>query len=338
MYDQFDCYLLLDKPAKIACTIFKNKIIKADETTMDRVLAMQVFSRIVELGAFGKAADSLGMSRASVTQLIKQLESHLGVQLLQRTTRQVRATLDGQAYYQRCLLLLADIEEAESFFSQTRDNPQGLLRIDLPASLGHRVIIPALADFCARYSKIELIVGSSDRPVELVREGVDCVVRAGDIHDLSLVARPLGQLPQITCASEAYLNKFGTPQSLDELYAHRAVNFASALNGRVFPLEFSVNGKLVTFVQPGSITVTNAEGYVAACEAGLGIIQAPYYHLREQIEAGTLREILAQHRPPAMPLTALYPPQRQLSRRVRVFVDWLVELFSAEQWSEGADK
>lgn len=299
---------------------------------MDRVLAMQVFARIVELGGFGKAADSLGLPRASVTQLIKQLESHLGVQLLQRTTRQVRPTLDGQAYYQRCVHLLADIEEAESFFSQTRNNPQGLLRIDLPASLGHRLIIPALTQFCSRYPKIELIVGSSDRPVDLVREGVDCVVRAGHIHDLSLVARPLTQLPQITCASAEYVRQFGMPQCLDDLPAHRAVNFASPLNGRVFPFEFMVDGKLIEIAQPGKITVTNAEAYVAACEAGLGIIQGPAYHLREQVTAGRLVEILPQHRPPAMPLTALYPQHRQLSRRVRVFVDWLVELFSKEGW------
>ncbi|WP_339490765.1 LysR family transcriptional regulator [Pseudomonas sp. EL_65y_Pfl2_R95] len=305
---------------------------------MDRILAMQVFGRIVELGAFGKAADSLGLQRASVTQLIKQLESHLGVQLLQRTTRQVRATLDGQAYYQRCVHLLADIEDAESFFSQTRNNPQGRLHVDLPASLGHRVIIPALAQFCARYPKIELIVGSSDRPVDLVREGVDCVVRAGHIHDLSLVARPLTQLPQITCASAEYVKRFGMPMSLDELPAHRAVNFASALNGRVFPFEFQVDGKMIEVAQPGIITVTNAEGYVAACEAGLGIIQAPHYHLQEQLENGSLIEILSLHRPPTMPLTALYPQHRQLSRRVRVFVDWLVELFADDQWLQTLNK
>lgn len=307
---------------------------------MDRVLAMQVFSRIVELGAFGKAADSLGLPRASVTQLIKQLESHLGVQLLQRTTRQVRTTIDGQAYYQRCVQLLADIDEAESFFSQTRNNPQGQLRVDLPASLGHRVIIPALGAFCARYPNIELIVGSSDRPVDLVREGVDCVVRAGRIHDLSLVARPLVKLPQITCASADYLRQFGVPNTLDELTRHRAVNYESLFNGRVFALEFTVNGNLIEIAQQGTITVTNAQDYVAACEAGLGIIQAPYYHLRKQIAAGSLCEILPQHRPPAMPLTALYPPHRQLSRRVRVFVDWLVELFSGSEWLDpfGAQK
>lgn len=297
---------------------------------MDRLLAMQVFTRIVELGAFGKAADSLGLPRASVTLLIKRLERHLGVQLLHRTTRQVSPTLDGQAYYERCLRLLSDLEETESFFSQTRNNPQGRLRVDLPTSLAARVVIPALAEFCARYPRIQLEVGASDRPVDLIREGVDCVLRAGEVHDTSLVARPLAQLPQITCASAAYLQRHGTPRSIDELQGHLAVNYLSALTGRCFPLDFISAGERIELQLPGSLSVSSAESYVAACEAGMGIIQAPYYHLREQLAAGTLCEVLAQYRPAAMPLTALYPQQRQLSRRVRVFVDWLVELFARE--------
>ncbi len=298
---------------------------------MDRLLAMQVFTRIVELGAFGKAADSLGLPRASVTLLIQQLERYLRVQLLHRTTRQVSPTLDGQAYYERCLRLLADLEETESFFSQTRNNPQGRLRVDLPSSLAARVVIPALPEFCARHPRIQLEVGASDRPVDLIREGVDCVLRAGEVHDSSLVARPLAPLGQITCASAAYLQRHGTPRSIDELQGHLAVNYLSALTGRCFPLDFISAGERIELQLPGSLSVSSAESYVAACEAGMGIIQAPYYHLREQLAAGVLCEILAQYRPAAMPLTALYPQQRQLSRRVRVFVDWLVELFAREE-------
>lgn len=296
---------------------------------MDRLLAMQVFTRIVELGGFGKAADSLGLPRASVTQLIKQLERHLGAQLLQRTTRHVSPTLDGNAYYQRCLALLADIEEAESLFGEVRANPQGRLRVDLPASLGHRVVIPALPAFFARYPRVELEMGASDRPVDLIREGVDCVVRAGEVHDVSLVARPLAQLRQITCASSRYIERHGMPQDLDELLArHQAVNYVSPLTGRHFPFDFMVAGERRELQMPGYMAISSSEGYVAACEAGLGIIQAPLYHLREQLRAGTLREVLPEYAPAPMQLAALYPPHRQLSRRVRVFVDWLVELFA----------
>ncbi len=298
---------------------------------MDKFQAMRVFTRIVELGAFGKAADSLQLPRASVTTLIKQLEAHLGVQLLQRTTRQVSPTLDGAAFYQRCVRLLADMEEAESIFSEARQNPQGKLRIDLPGSLARLVVIPALPEFCARYPRIELEVGIGDRPVDLIREGVDCVLRGGAVHDLSLVARPLAQLPQLTCASAAYLEKHGVPQNLDELAGHFAVNYFSPLSGRRFDLEFQVGEQLVCRSLPSQVAVNGADAYVAACEAGLGLIQAPYYHFAAQLKAGTLREVLGDWRPAPMPLTALYPPHRQLSRRVRVFVDWLVELFARQK-------
>ncbi|WP_073267534.1 LysR family transcriptional regulator [Phytopseudomonas punonensis] len=295
---------------------------------MDRLLAMQVFTRIVELGGFGKAADSLGLPRASVTQLIKQLERHLGAQLLQRTTRHVSPTLDGSAYYERCLAVLAEIDDAESLFSDTRANPQGRLRVDLPASLSHRVVIPALPSFFARYPRIELEMAASDRPVDLIREGVDCVVRAGEVHDVSLVARPLAQLKQITCASSRYIELHGLPQSLDELQnGHQAVNYVSPLTGRRFAFDFMVDGERQEIELPGHLAVSSSEGYVAACEAGMGIIQAPLYHVREQLRARTLCEVLPEHPPAPIALAALYPPHRQLSRRVRVFVDWLVELF-----------
>lgn len=303
-------------------------LVLENNPVMDRLLAMQVFTRIVELGGFGKAADSLGLPRASVTQLIKQLERHLGAQLLQRTTRHVSPTLDGSAYYERCLAVLADIDDAESLFSDARANPQGRLRVDLPASLSHRVVIPALPTFFARYPRIDLEIGASDRPVDLIREGVDCVVRAGDVHDVSLVARPLARLPQVTCASSAYIERHGLPRNLDELLSkHQAINYVSPLSGRRFPFDFAVAGERHELEMPGYIAISSSEGYVAACEAGMGIIQAPLYHVREQLRAGTLREVLPEHPPAPIALAALYPPHRQLSRRVRVFVDWLVELF-----------
>lgn len=304
---------------------------------MDRFIAMRVFTRIVELGGFGKAADSLHMPRASVTTLIKQLEAHLGVQLLQRTTRQVSPTLDGAAYYERCVRLLADLEETESLFSEARRNPQGKLRVDMPGSLGRLVIVPALPSFCRRYPRLELELSTNDRPVDLIREGVDCVLRGGDVLDDSLVARPLARLTQVTCASRAYLDEHGTPQDPDDLQGHCAVNYLSAVTGRPFALEFMDGATLITRALPGQLAVNGADGYVAACEAGLGLIQAPYYHVAAQIARGDLCEVLARWRPPPLPLTALYPPHRQLSRRVRVFVDWLAELFGNQNWDGGND-
>lgn len=299
---------------------------------MDKFQAMRVFTRIVELGAFGKAAESLQLPRASVTILIKQLEAELGVQLLQRTTRQVSTTLDGAAYYQRCVQLLADLEDAEACFHQARHNPQGKLRVDLPSALARLVVVPALPQFCARYPRIELEVGVSDRPVQLIREGVDCVLRAGDLHDTSLMARPLTPLRQLTCASPAYLQAKGVPSEPSQLHGHQAVNFFSALTGRHFAFEFQRGNELLRHTLPGPLAVNNADAYVAAGEAGLGLIQVPYYHVATQLKAGSLVEVLASWRPPSLPLTALYPAQRQLSRRVRVFVDWLVELCAQQDW------
>ncbi|KPY69295.1 LysR family transcriptional regulator [Pseudomonas syringae pv. syringae] len=293
---------------------------------MDRFNAMRVFTRIVELGGFARAAESLHMPRASVTVLIKQLEAHLGVQLLQRTTRQVSATPDGKAYYQRCVSLLADLDDAEASFSATGAEPKGLLRVDLPVNLGRMMIIPALPEFSRRYPQIRLEIGMSDRPVDLIREGVDCVLRAGAALDETLVARPLGSLTQITCASREYLEQHGTPLNLQELVQHQVIEYFSTSTGKRYGLEFMADGMGVEHASACSIAVNSADGYVAACEAGFGLIQVPRYHVAAQLRSGVLVEVLRLHRPPPLPLTALYPPHRQLSRRVRVFVDWLVEL------------
>ncbi|WP_460146115.1 LysR family transcriptional regulator [Pseudomonas sp. S2_A02] len=292
---------------------------------MDRFNAMRVFTRIVELGGFAKAADSLQLPRASVTILIKQLEAHLGVQLLQRTTRQISLTLDGAAYYPRCVRLLADLEETEAVFSAARQNPKGLLRVDMPAGVGRLIVIPALPQFTARYPLIELEIGLNDRPVDLIREGVDCVLRGGSALDESLVARPLCLLDQVTCASPEYLQRHGTPLCLEDLKGHQMVEYFSNRTGKRYGLEFAVDDQLRLIDLPKHVSVNSADGYLAACEAGYGLVQTPYYHVARQLKEGRLIEVLRDVPPPGMPLTALYPPHRQLSRRVRVFVDWMVE-------------
>lgn len=205
---------------------------------MDRFNAMLVFTRIVELGGFAKAADSLQMPRASVTVLIKQLEAHVGVQLLHRTTRQVSPTLDGAAYYQRCVRLLADLEESEGLFRGSQ--PKGTLRVEMPAAVGRLVVFPALPEFTGRYPQIDLEIGLNDRPVDLIREGVDCVIRGGLTVDDSLVARPLVQMDQMTCASPDYLRAHGVPQSLDDLNGHRMIEYFSSASGKRYGLEFQL--------------------------------------------------------------------------------------------------
>ncbi|QHF45108.1 LysR family transcriptional regulator [Pseudomonas sp. S35] len=293
---------------------------------MDRFNAMRVFTRIVELGGFAKAADNLQLPRASVTVLIKQLEAHLGVQLLQRTTRQVSPTLDGAAYYQRCVQLLTDLEETEAVFCAQRQNPRGTLNIDMPAGIGRYLVIPALPAFTARYPQIELEIGLNDRPVDLIREGVDCVLRGGLALDESLVARPLAMMDQITLASPIYLARMGVPDTFDDLARHQMVEYVSSASGKRFGLEFERGNEVCAVNLPKRVAVNSADGYFCACEAGYGLIQAPYYHAVQRLAEGTLVEVMPQLAVPKMALTALYPPHRQLSQRVRVFVDWLVEL------------
>ncbi|KAB2965888.1 LysR family transcriptional regulator [Zoogloea sp.] len=295
---------------------------------MDHLLAMRLFVRIVELKSFSRAAEQLELPRGSATQIIKQLEARLGVKLLLRTTRQVRTTVDGELYYARCAAILVEIDEVEAAFSQAARQPQGRIRINMSSSLCRHILIPALPGFCARYPDIVLDIGVQDKQIDLVSEGVDCVLRIGELRDSALVARPLARLEQLTCASPSYLARYGTPTRLDELSQHRTVDYISASSGRSVPLEFSVDGRIEYRSLPASVAVNNGDAYVAACEADFGIIQLPTYHVRARLEAGTLVEILPAHRPPPLPLHVLYPQNRHLSQRVRIFVDWLGELFA----------
>jgi DNA-binding transcriptional LysR family regulator len=293
---------------------------------MDRFDAMRVFTRIVELGSFTKAADDLHIPRATVTHTIKQMEARLGVRLLQRTTRQVSVTLDGDAYYARCVQLMADLEETESAFSAAATNPSGKVRIDLQGSLAMHFILPRLPEFCALYPQIELEIGMGDRAVDLVREGYDCVLRAGEPRDSSLVIRRVARLQQVTVASPAYLEKHGVPDTPEAFGRHQAVNFFSSVSGKILPFDFLVEGQERSITLPGQIAVSHAEAYVSCCVGGLGLVQLPRYHVQQQLAEGRLVEVMADFRPAPMAVSILYPHQRQLSRRVRVLVDWMADL------------
>ncbi|MCW5671478.1 MAG: LysR family transcriptional regulator [Hydrogenophaga sp.] len=294
---------------------------------MDRFQEMQVFVRIAERGSFTQAADDLQLPRATVSNLLQRLEARLGVRLLERTTRAVRLTPDGEAYRQRCVSLLADLEEADGLFRQAV--PRGLLRVNLQGTLARRFVVPALPDFLARHPQLALQIGEDDRLVDLVREGVDCVLRAGQLRDSSLVARRVAQLQQVTCASASYLAQFGEPRALADLAGHRAVNYLSSATGQALPLEFMVKGELRTLNLPGPVSVTGADVYAGAAIAGLGLVQVPRYRVADELASGQLREVLADLPPPPLPVSVLYPQSRQLSVRVRAFAQWLGERFEA---------
>ncbi|MBB1595463.1 LysR family transcriptional regulator [Achromobacter sp. UMC46] len=293
---------------------------------MDRFQEMQVFVRIAERGSFSQAAEDLQIPRATVTNLIKRMESRLGARLLERTTRQVRLTHDGEAYYQRCVRLLADLEEADGAFLNTA--PKGLLRVNAQGTLAKYFVMPGLPGFLERYPDIVLHLGEDDRLVDMVREGVDCVLRAGALQDSSLVGRQIALMPLVTVASPAYLARFGTPASLEDLEGHRAVDYLSSATGRTMPLDFLVEGRSV-LVRPGSVvSVTGAELYTGAALAGLGLAQVPRYRVERELAAGHLRIVLPKAPPAPMPVSVLYPQNRQVSARVRVFTQWLVDVFA----------
>jgi LysR family transcriptional regulator for bpeEF and oprC len=294
---------------------------------MDRLQAMHVFTRIVEMNSFSRAADSLNLPHATATTIIKNLESHLHVRLMQRTTRRLNLTPEGAQYYERCVRILAEIEETELALSNTARGPRGQLRIEMPPSLGRVIVMPQLFDFRKSYPDIDLTVGLGDRPVDLIQEGVDCAIRVGVLEDSTLVARRLGDLQTITAASPEYIEQFGMPMSLEDLQHHTAVHYFSARTGRVVDFTF-VDGTETTEVKiKGGIAVNDAEAYVSCGIHGVGLIQPPKFMVQNQLQTGELVEVLPHAKPRAMPISAVYPHNRHLAAKVRVFVEWASELF-----------
>jgi DNA-binding transcriptional LysR family regulator len=293
---------------------------------MDKLDGMRLFTRVVERRSFTAAAADLGLPRSSATAAIKQLEERLGVQLLRRTTRHVMPTLDGEAYYQRCVGILADVEDAEGGFGV--DEVRGRLSIDVNGHMARTFILPELPALFARHPGLTVHIGEGDRLVDLVREGVDCVIRAGVLPDSDMIVRRLGTAREITVASPAYLERHGMPSTPDDLAGHRMIGFVSSRTGLVMPLEFMVDGKVREIVLPSLVTVANSDTSATLVRLGFGLYQAPRLRFAEDLAAGRLVEVLSDYPPTATPISVLYPRSRQLSPRVRVFVDWLVEILA----------
>jgi LysR family transcriptional regulator for bpeEF and oprC len=304
---------------------------------MDLLQAMKVFVRVVGTNSFSRAADTLDMTRGSVTVIIQQLEAHLKTRLLQRTTRRLSLTPDGAAYYERCVRILADIEEAEHFLTTASQGPRGKLRIDMPTAVGRRLVMEGLYQFHALYPDIELMIGFGDKPVDLIQESVDCVIRVGTLPDSNMVARRIGVYQPVTVASPAYIARHGQPQTLDDLKDHNAVNFFWGRNGRLMDLTFRADGRDVVVKMTGNMAVNDTETYLESSLRGLGIIQAPRFMALPYLQSGELIELLQQWKPASMPISVVYPQNRHLSPTVRVFVDWVAELFEKNPLVSGQD-
>lgn len=297
---------------------------------MDRIDLFRIFTRVVECASFTRAADTLGVPRSSVSAAVQELEGRVGARLLHRTTRKVSPTQDGTAFYERCQRVIADVEDTENLFRRTAAQPSGRLRVDVPGRIGRLIIAPALPEFLDLCPQIDIDLGVTDRAVNLVEDSVDCVVRVGPLSDSGLIARPIGRLALINVASPAYLLRHGTPQVLDDLGQHWAINYASPSSGRVEDWEWLEDGALRTVPMRARVTVNSAEAYIACCLAGLGMIQIPAYDVRSHLDAGELVEIMPDHRAEPMPMTLLYPHRQHLSRRLQVFAEWLEALLKRQ--------
>ncbi|WP_412528308.1 LysR substrate-binding domain-containing protein [Burkholderia lata] len=294
---------------------------------MDHLQAMRIFARVAHLGSFTKAAEQLQLPRPTVSNAVQYLEKHLKVRLLQRTTRRVALTAEGATYYERCMRLLADLDDAETLFEDAGTTPRGAIRVDLPERFALNQVIPALPGFHARYPDLRVVIGTTDRFVDLVADGIDCAVRVGAMSDTSLVARRIGELAQINCAAPAYLERHGTPRSPDELPDHVAVGYFSSRTGRELDWEYADmdSGQLHAVKMRSVVSVNSSQAYLACCLAGLGLIQAPREGLGPLLADGSLVEVLPEWNAEPLPVSVVFPTGRHLAPRVRIFVDWLAE-------------
>ncbi|WP_341991194.1 LysR substrate-binding domain-containing protein [Azorhizobium sp. AG788] len=297
---------------------------------MDQLAAMRGFVKVAEVGSFSKAALVLDVPKPSLTKQIQTLEAHLATKLLNRTTRRVTVTPDGAAYYERALRLLSDLDELDGAMAQSQATPKGRLRVDVSPSLASSIIVPAVPAFHARYPDIQIDLSVTDRPVDLLAENVDCVVRAGTLTDLSLVARRVGDMQLRTAAAPAYLARHGMPATPADLEreSHRVVGYLNARTGRTHPFSFyDSSGAEIDILGHHALAVNDGNVYMTAALIGLGVIQVPTFMLNTHLQSGALVPVLGDWAVPSMPLHVVYPPNRHLSNRLRVFVDWISGLF-----------
>lgn len=306
---------------------------------MELLQSMQVFARLAELGSFTKVAEATQMGRPHITRSIQALEAALGVRLFQRTTRKVKLTLEGERFYDRVKRILADISDTTSMFDMSGATLKGRLRVDIPTAFSQRSFIESLKSFTTAFPDVELVVGVTDRTVDLVAEGVDCVLRIGELPDSSMVARQIGTVEMVTCAAPQYLQQWGEPQALGDLVNHRGVNFLSGQSNRPLSWYFREDGEDQPYPSRGSITVNESNAYVHCGLAGFGLIQAPGITLDAFLASGELVEVLHAYRPSRRKVSVLYPSRTHLAPQVHAFANWLRDHFPTlhPQWFKAAD-
>lgn len=291
---------------------------------MDRLQQFFIFTEVAKRQSFSEVAHRLDLPRSTVTSAIQQLETHYGVRLFHRTTRKVSLTQDGQRILPECQNLLFDYEQLEQLIQTQKQHYRGTLKISMPSRIVHQVIIPELSDFYHRYPDIHLQLNSSDDMTDLIEKGIDCVVRVGELDSSSLIARLIGHLVMVNCASPHYIEQYGTPEQLEDLSQHKLINYAGAV-GEKQGVFLHQDG---TVMMDSALSVNNTEAYIAAANAGLGIIQLPYYDVQDKIEQGMLVEVLSAYSAPSLPLNILYPNRSYIPKRLEVFMSWVGEILN----------
>ncbi|MBV7534656.1 LysR family transcriptional regulator [Duganella sp. sic0402] len=297
---------------------------------MQNLEALAIFVRIAEMGSFTHAAESLGIQKGRASNVVRELEAQIGARLLHRSTRSVQLTEDGRSFYARACALLADAEALSTMFAGSDAPLSGRLSVDLPTEFARSTVLPALPTFMDKFPGIEIELSSTDRRVDLIQEGMDCVLRVGDIVDDTLVARRLGAVRMVNAASPAYLQRYGVPRSLDDLLTqgHRMVHYSPILGSRRFGWEYPAGQSFAVLALPGSISVNSVQTYHGAGLAGLGLIQAGLWSLKPYLHSGELIEVLPDLRPKSLPVSIVVAHRHNLSRRVRVFIAWLEEILA----------
>jgi DNA-binding transcriptional LysR family regulator len=297
---------------------------------MDTNESLKRFVRVAELGSFTKAAESLSLPKASVSQAIQQLETRLQTQLFHRTTRTVQLTPDGQLFYEKSKDVLSEIEELETLFISDDSQIAGVIRVNMSHPMARHLVIPALPEFLERYPNLSIDISSEDRKVDLISEGYDCVVRTGEVEESGMIMRKIGEMQQTNFASPAYIAEYGEPHNIEDLQNHYLIHYQTSSNKRFDAFEYSANGQSQSYKMKSRICVNNTDAYRAACAAGLSIMQAPRFGAHEMLISGQLVEVLTNYTAPSMAVSILFPHRRNLSKRVRIFMDWLSEVIKQQ--------
>lgn len=290
---------------------------------------LNIFIQVVEQGSFSKAADVLQIHRPTVSKAIQQIEHDLGVKLIHRTTRKLNITAEGDEFYHHARHVLAEVNDMMASFSPTLP-PRGRLRLDVPLALAHAILIPNLKHFQSLYPDIDVVLVSSDKKTDLIAEGVDCLVRLGELQNSSFISRRLGDIRMVTCAAPSYLQQHGRPETLADLGQHRAINFFSEHSRDVMEWKFIKDGDVVSLRPAGNMLVDNSDILLSCGLAGLGIIQATFDALAPHIASGALEEVLPQYPSVSKPVSVMYPDRRYLAPKVRVFIDWFSEVLTMQ--------